>query len=158
MVHAYYSEGVEERTGAPAAEQFEHGADVGIRGRGATVGEAFSGAALALSSLWASDPASVRPESEAGVACAAADLESLLVAFLDELIYLFATRRFLFCRLDVRIEGAPGAPVRLAARGAGERFDPRRHESTVEPKGATFTALRVARDDGGWVAECVVDV
>jgi tRNA nucleotidyltransferase (CCA-adding enzyme) len=29
----------------------------------------------------------------------------------------------------------------------------------VEVKGATYTALRVAREaDGGWVAQCVVDV
>jgi SHS2 domain-containing protein len=158
MVHAYYSTIVEKEVRRPLIEHFEHGADVGIRGRGATPEEAFAGAAAALSRLWASDPASVRPDVEAGVACEAGDLERLLVAFLDELIYFFATRRFLFARLDVRIETPPGAPVRLAARGAGERYDARRHESTVEPKGATLTSLRVARENGGWVAQCVVDV
>ncbi len=158
MVHAYYSTVVERNAEKPLAEQFEHGADVGIRGRGGTPEEAFAGAAAALSRLWAWDPASVRPETEAEMACEAPDLERLLVAFLDELIYLFATRRFLFARLDVRIEAPDGAPVRLAARGAGERYDAKRHESTVEPKGATLTALRVARENGGWVAQCVVDV
>jgi len=158
MVHAYYSTVVGREAWKPLAEQFEHGADVGIRGRGATPEEAFAGAAAALSSLWASDPSSVLPEVEAGVGCEAADLERLLVAFLDELIFLFATRRFLFARLDVRIEASPGAPVRLAGWGAGERYDATRHESTVEPKGATLTALRVARENGSWVAQCVVDV
>ncbi len=158
MVHAYYAPVVERGGRRPVAEHFEHGADVGVRGRGATAEEAFAGAAAALTSLWASDPSSVRPGVEAEVACAAADLESLLVAFLDELIYLFATRRLLFASLDVRIETPPGAPLGLTARGAGEQFDACRHESTVEPKGATLTALRVAREDGGWVAQCVVDV
>ncbi|MGE5346596.1 MAG: archease [Acidithiobacillales bacterium] len=138
--------------------QFEHGADVGVRGRGATPGEAFAGAAAALTSLWASDPASVRPEVPEIVTCEAEDLERLLVAFLDELIYLFASRRFLFSRLEVEIETPSGGPACLTARGAGERFDPSRHESTVEPKGATLTSLEVRRNGDGWVAQCVVDV
>jgi SHS2 domain-containing protein len=34
-----------------------------------------------------------------------------------------------------------------------------RHMPVVEPRGATLTALKVeARDDGGWVAQCIVDV
>jgi SHS2 domain-containing protein len=143
---------------AALAEQFEHGADVGLRGRGTTPGEAFAGAAGALTSLWASDPASIRPRVQETISCEAEDVERLLVAFLDELIFLFATRRLLLAGLEVEIETPPAGPARLVARGKGERYDPARHESTVEPKGATFTALRVARENGGWVAQCVVDV
>ena len=33
-----------------------------------------------------------------------------------------------------------------------------RHQPAVEVKGATWTGLRVAREGGSWVAECVVDV
>ncbi len=139
-------------------EQFEHGADVGIRGRGATLGEAFAGAAAALSSLWSPDPSRVRPLRAETVTCEAPDLERLLVAFLDELIYLFATRRLVLRDFEVRVEAVPGRPARLEARGVGERYDPERHEGTVEPKGATYTALRVGPDAGGFVAQCVVDV
>ena len=47
----------------------------------------------------------------------------------------------------------------LRARAEGERVDRRRHEPAVEPKGATFTELRVGRDhDGEWLAQCIVDV
>lgn len=155
MVHAYYSGIVEKRV---PSEQFEHGADIGVRGRGATREEAFAGAALALEALFAGDPASVRPEREEIVTCRAPEMEGLLVDFLDELIFLFATRRLVFARFDVAIdEGAPG-DVSLRAKAFGERWDPSRHEATVEPKGTTFTALRVSRESGGWVAQCVVDV
>ncbi len=155
MVHAYYSGMVEKGL---ATEQFGHGADVGVRGRGPTPEEAFAGAALALEALYARDPAAVRPDLEETLTCRATDLEGLLVDFLDELIFLFATRRLVFSRFDVRIEeGAPG-DVSLRAMALGERWDPSRHEATVEPKGATFTALRVVREDDGWVAQCVVDV
>ena len=139
-------------------EQFEHGADVGVRGRGATLAEAFAGAATALSSLWAADAESVRPLLRETISCEAADVERLLVAFLDELIYAFATRRLVFTDFDVRIDAVPGRPVGLVAKARGERYDPRRHESTVEPKGATYTALSVAREANGFVAQCVVDV
>jgi tRNA nucleotidyltransferase (CCA-adding enzyme) len=34
-----------------------------------------------------------------------------------------------------------------------------RHAPACEPKGATYTALKVARDaDGAWSAACIVDV
>ena len=141
-----------------SAEQFEHGADVGVRGRGATPGEAFAGAAAGLTWLWASDPASVRPLVQEAVTCEAEDLERLLVSFLDELIYLFASRRLLFAHLQVEIETPAGRPAHLTARGRGERFDPARHESAVEPKGATLTCLKVCRSGDGWLAQCVVDV
>ena len=158
MVHAYYAGGPGEGAMAGVAEHFEHGADVGVRGRGATPAEAFAGAAAALTSLWAADASSIRPQLKRRVVCEAEDLERLLVAFLDELIFLFATRRILLAHLDVEIDAPPAGPARLVARGAGERYDPARHESTVEPKGATVTALRVAPESGGWVAQCVVDV
>jgi tRNA nucleotidyltransferase (CCA-adding enzyme) len=41
----------------------------------------------------------------------------------------------------------------------GEPVDVERHAPAYEPKGATYTALRVTRDQGGtWSAACVVDV
>jgi tRNA nucleotidyltransferase (CCA-adding enzyme) len=65
-----------------------------------------------------------------------------------------ATRRMLFGRFEVRIEGS-----RLSATAYGEPLDVARHEPSVEIKGATYTALRVRPEpDGRWVAQTVVDV
>jgi SHS2 domain-containing protein len=139
-------------------EHFEHGADVGVRGYGATPEEAFEGAASALSSLVAEDPASVREHGAETLTCSGSDLPELLVAFLNELISLSDLRRLVFRRFEVAIERRAGGGVSLTARAIGERYDPSRHRSTVEPKGATFTALRVAAENGLWLAQCVVDV
>jgi SHS2 domain-containing protein len=47
----------------------------------------------------------------------------------------------------------------LEGKAWGEPVDVGRHQPAVEVKGATYTGLRVAREnDGAWVAECVVDV
>ncbi len=78
----------------------------------------------------------------------------LLVDWLNALIYEMATRRMLFSRFDVSIEGE-----RLSATAWGEEVDVERHQPTVEIKGATYTALEVRQGaDGRWIAQCVVDV
>jgi len=47
----------------------------------------------------------------------------------------------------------------LRATAWGEPIDAARHHVAVEVKGATYTELAVKhRDDGQWVAQCVVDV
>lgn len=139
-------------------EHFEHGADVGVRGMGASAEEAFEEAASALCALLCEDLGAVHPALEERVACEADGLEGLLVAFLNELISLMDTRRLVFGSFAVSLERLPGGRVRLAARVRGEPIDPARHGITIEPKGATFTALRVAEENGNWVAQCVVDV
>ena len=141
-----------------ASEQFPHAADVGVRGRGATPEEAFEGAARALFSLVAEDASRIEPKVFLPVSAGPAPLEELLAAYLNELIYLFVTRQIVFGVFEVRILDAGEGLFRLEGRALGEPYDPSRHESTVEPKAATYSELRVGREDGGWVAQCVVDV
>jgi SHS2 domain-containing protein len=134
-------------------EHFPHGADIGVRGIGATRGEAFEEAALALTAVIA-DPAQVAPVSNVEIRCRAPDDELLLADWLNALVYEMATRDMLFGRFSVTL-----ADHGLAATAWGERVDRLRHRPAVEVKGATYTALSVAqRDDGQWVAQCVVDV
>ncbi len=64
-----------------------------------------------------------------------------------------ATRQMLFCRFEVKIDGD-----KLSAKAWGENADAEKHETAVEVKGATYTQLEVARKNGKWTAQCVVDV
>jgi SHS2 domain-containing protein len=133
-------------------EHFEHKADMGVRGFGATKAEAFEQAAIALTAV-ITDPASVAPAEPVAVECDAPDDELLFAEWLNHLVYEMATRRMLFSRFEVRIDGS-----RLAATAWGEPVDVERHRPAVEIKGATYTALRVAQEPSGWVAQTVVDV
>lgn len=133
-------------------EHFEHGADVGVRGCGATKAEAFEQAALALTAVVA-DPAAVRPLERVELACEAPDDELLLAEWLNALVYEMSTRRMLFSRFAVTLAG-----TRLEAQAWGEPVDAARHQPAVEVKGATYTDLRVAPQNGGWLAQTVVDV
>jgi SHS2 domain-containing protein len=133
-------------------EHFPHKADVGVRGFGNTVAEAFEQAALALTAVVTH--AEVRPLEPVEVICVTPDLELLLVDWLNTIIYEMAVRNMLFGRFVVAIE-----ENQLQATIWGEAIDVARHAPTCEPKGATYTALRVAQEaDGSWSAGCVVDV
>jgi len=133
-------------------EHFHHPADVGVRGWGATPAEAFAQAALAMTAV-ITEPQCVRNRTCIEVRCQAGDLEYLLVAWLNALVYEMATRSMLFSVFEVHIEG-----TRLRARVCGERLHRDRHQPAVEVKGATLSELQVCERDGRWCAQCVVDV
>jgi tRNA nucleotidyltransferase (CCA-adding enzyme) len=133
-------------------EHFPHDADVGVQGWGATAAQAFEQAAYALTAIITH--AEVKPQVLVQVRCEAPDLELLLVEWLNAIIYEMAVRKMLFGRFAVRIDGA-----RLEGTLWGEPVDVERHAPACEPKGATYTALKVAKNpDGTWSAACIVDV
>jgi SHS2 domain-containing protein len=142
-----------DRCDAMAWEHFPHGADIGVRGIGATRAEAFEQAALALTAVVA-DPAHVAADTIVEIGCEGPDDELLFADWLNALIYEMATRKMLFGRFAVSLHDHA-----LHARVWGEPLDRLRHRPAVEVKGATYTALSVTRcEDGKWVAQCVVDV
>lgn len=134
-------------------ETFPHEADVGVRGLGATLAEAFAGAAMAMTSVIC-DPDQVEPREAVTIECAAPDDELLLVDWLNALVYETATRHMLFSRFEVRVDDH-----RLSATAWGEPVEPARHQPAAEIKGASFCELAVRRRaDGQWLAQCIVDV
>ena len=137
--------------GTPGWEHFPHAADVGVRGFGKTLVEAFEQAAQALTAVVTH--AVVAPKLEVHVHCEAPDLELLFVEWLNAVIYEMAVRNMLFSRFAVSING-----TRLEGTLWGVPVDVARHQPACEPKGATYTALKVAEHDGTWSAACVVDV
>jgi SHS2 domain-containing protein len=134
-------------------EHFPHGADVGIRGIGASKAEAFEQAAVAMAAAII-DPSAVMPRLPVDVVCEAPDDELLLFDWLNALVYEMAKRRMLFGKFEVRLDGN-----KLSGRAWGEKIDVKRHQPAVEVKGATLTSVAVRQEpDGLWVAQCVVDV
>lgn len=90
----------------PHWEHFEHGADIGVRGIGATLSEAFEQAALALTAV-ITDPGQVAARETVQVHCEAADAELLLSDWLNALIYEMAVRRLRLAAFRSR-STAPG--------------------------------------------------
>jgi len=134
-------------------EHFHHQADIGVRGVGRSMAEAFEQAALALMGVMC-QPDKVEAKQEIQINCEAPDPELLFIDWLSAIIYEVATRRMLFCRFEVEI-----ADNKLAGAAWGEKIDTEKHKTIVEVKGATYAELKVAcNENGQWVGQCVVDV
>jgi len=144
--------GTRGQAAAKLFETFEHEADIGIRGFGATAEEAFANAAKAMYSVMV-DLARVEQKEFRGVNVTAGDREQLLVEWLNGLLAVSDIERMVFSRFEVRIEGTA-----LAGNAWGERLDRSRHGPKVEVKGATYHQLSVREEQGSVVAQCVVDV
>lgn len=134
-------------------ELFPHEADVGVRGVGETLAQAYEQAALAMTAA-ITDLATVEPRKKIQLSCEAPDAELLLVDWLNVLVYEMATRSMLFSRFEVQLHDH-----HLTAQVWRENIEIARHHPATEVKGATYTALKVAQQpDGSWLAQCVVDV
>lgn len=135
----------------------DHTADVGAEITAASLDELFAEAAGALLETIV-DPATVRPSLHRSFELAAPDLETLLVDWLGELVYVFEVDRQLFADAEVSIGESEAGP-RLAAVARGEPYDPDRHPVRVLVKAVTHHALEVScRPDGAWFARVIFDV
>ncbi len=127
-------------------EVIDHTADVGIIAYGADLKQAFANAAKGLFSL-ITELDDVKEVLHRDAELTATDEESLLVEWLNELIYQFDTEGLIFKRFDV-VELDNN---RLKARGYGEKVDKSRHRLKTGVKAATYHMLKVERGDGGRV-------
>ena len=133
-------------------ETFEHEADIGIRGFGNSLEQAFENAAVALYSVMV-NVGKIVPAEKKVIAVSATDRELLLVEWLNALLALSDIERLVFSKFEVKIKDAS-----LTGIAWGERLDRVRHEAHVEVKGATYHMLSVQEKDGRYRAQCVVDI
>ncbi len=130
---------------------FEHGADIGVIGRGPTLEDAFAEAARATFAIMA-PPDEVAERLGVEIDFDEPDVEFALVTWLNRLL------------AEARLHGAVFGRFELSRTGAhyrGRAFGCQWHPAIArgtEVKGATLTALSVTQDENGWEARCVVDV
>jgi SHS2 domain-containing protein len=124
-------------------EIVDHTADVGIIAYGADISQAFANAARALFSL-ITELDDVAEFLHRDIELTAPDEESLLVKWLNELIYLFDTENIVFKRFDVtKLNNS-----QLKARSYGEKIDSSKHRLKTGVKAATYHMLKVDKGDG----------
>jgi len=134
-------------------EIIDHTADVGIIAYGADLKQLFSNAALALFSL-VTEPKSIRQELQRDVKIISEDKDSLLVEWLNELIYLFDAEHILFSRFDIeRLTNDS-----LQASCYGENIDPLRHKIRIGVKAATYHMLKIDKDSNGYRVHIIFDI
>ncbi|MGD8530210.1 MAG: archease [Syntrophobacterales bacterium] len=133
-------------------EFIDHTADAGIRVEAPTLEDLFETAGLAFSELVTSvDSLDCRMERHFRLQ--EDDLETLLVSWLQELLYLLDTEDLVFGRFQVKIHD-----LSLEATAWGEPFDPSIHTIKTEIKAVTYHQLEVARSELGWQAQVIFDI
>ena len=137
----------------PPFEIIEHPADVGIRVYGRDLAALFAHAALGLCSL-ITDTDTVLERETRSVEVAALDRESLLVAWLSEVLWLIEAEDLLFARFTIESLSDTG----LAATAYGEPADPQRHPYRGVIKAVTYHQLQLRQQAGTWSTNIIFDV
>ncbi len=142
-----------------AAWEFaDHTADVMLVAHGRDGAEALANAGAGLFDLMVGIEG-VREATERRIEVTASDRTGLLVAWLNELLYVFEVAGLVFARFDVAL--ADGSD-RLVATGHGEPFDSGRHTVKLGVKAATEhqAALEPVGQatEHAWRARVILDV
>jgi len=117
-----------------------HTADIGIIAYGKDMKEAFGNAAKGMFSL-ITELDEIREIEYRDIEVSAPDMESLLVAWLNELIYLFDVDNILFKKFDI----SQLSETQLSARAYGEKVDITRHKLKLGVKAATYHMLKIEK-------------
>ncbi len=134
-------------------EVFEHTADIGLNVYGSTLPELFIHAAQGMGSLMVA-PEQVQVRVSREIVVEGHDTISLLIAWLNELIFLFDTEYLLLhqFQIDVLTE------TQMKARASGEPYDAQRHDLSSAIKAVTWHEAVVEQTDGGYKARIIFDI
>ncbi len=134
-------------------EVFEHTADIGLHAYGSTLPELFIHAAEGMESLMVA-PEQVRIQVSREIDVEGHDIVSLLIAWLNELIFLFDTEFLIFRQFEI----LDFTETQLKGRASGESYDADRHELSSAIKAVTWHEAAVERTNGGYRARIIFDI
>lgn len=134
-------------------EVFEHTADIGLHAYGETLPALFINTARGMESLLV-PPEQVRVVTSREITVKGHDPISLLIAWLNELIFLFDTEYLLFRDFEI----ATLTDTVLTGIARGEPYDDQRHELSSAIKAATWHEAAVTQDDEGYQARIIFDL
>ena len=134
-------------------EVFAHTADIGLHAFGETLPELFINTARGMQSLLV-PPEQVRVVTSREISVTGHDSISLLIAWLNELIFLFDTEYLLFRDFEI----ATLTDTALTGVAQGEPFDGLRHELSSAIKAATWHEAAITQDDTGYQARIIFDL
>ena len=134
-------------------EVFDHTADIGLHAYGETLPALFCNAARGMENLLV-PLKQVRVVTIREITVKGHDPISLLIAWLNELIFLFDTEYLLFRDFEI----ATLTETALTAIARGEPYDSQRHELSSAIKAATWHEATVTQDNEGYQARIIFDL
>lgn len=130
----------------------DHTADYGLEVHAGTIEGIFEQAARGMYSL-ITDVSRVENKKSIEIEVDGDDIESLLVDFLNELLFYTDTEGFLLQECKVSL-----SDNNLKAACKGENYDSSRHELVEAVKAATYHMLEIRKENKGFKATIIFDV
>lgn len=134
----------------PHFEEIEHTADYAMRVRGRDLGSLLVNAARGLACMLVSDPDRLACRRDVWIKVDACDAESVLVEWLNELIYWSEVEMIVFGEFELK--QVTSTSVRAQARGD------RVHQLRHHVKAATYHNLEIIQTEQGLEATVVFDL
>ncbi len=138
-------------------EYLEHTADVKFLAYGKTLEEVFENSALAMFNVMI-DTRKISGELVKDVFLKSPDLESLIVDWLSEHLYLFEVDEIVFSKFYVDRIRKENCEYSITSRASGEKFYPKSHPFETEIKAVTYNQLKVEKIEDGWEVQVVLDI
>jgi SHS2 domain-containing protein len=133
-------------------EIIDHTADIGMVIRGDSLKQLFENAATGMFSM-ITDMEKVKPAIKKEVQISSSDRESLLVDWLNELLFLFEAEFLVFGRFEI----TELTENKLKAICHGEKITSK-HEIKREVKAATYHMLNLVKEDSDYKAQVIFDI
>jgi SHS2 domain-containing protein len=134
-------------------ELLDHPADLGFRAYGASLEKLFANCAQALVHIIL-DASNIQAVQQVSLSAEGGDYESLLVNWLNEVLYYVDGKRIALRTFDI----SQVSETRIECSARGEARDPQRHPPKLAVKAVTYHQLKVRQTENGWMAEVYVDV
>ena len=138
-------------------EYLEHTADVKFLAYGKTLEEVFENSALAMFNVMI-DTRKISGELVKDVFLKSPDLESLIVDWLSEHLYLFEIDEIVFSKFHVDRIRKENCEYSITSTASGEKFYPKSHPFETEIKAVTYNQLKVEKIEDGWKIQVVLDI
>jgi SHS2 domain-containing protein len=132
-------------------------ADAAFEARGATIEEMFVAAADATLNVMVEDLATIEKRETKRFEFQEDDVEMLLFALLQEVIFFKDAERLLLRVSNLAVEKG-NERVTLVVDAAGEAIDPTRHAMIVDVKAVTLHKFRVEQTRDGWESTVILDI
>jgi len=134
-------------------ESIDHPSDIGIVAYGKDQKELFENAACGMFSLM-TDLKKVKDKDNIEVKVEGDSKESLLVNWLNELIFLEDSKKSIFCKFNI----SKAENKLIIAKVRGEKIDPARHAMARSIKAATYNQLNINEKGNLLSARIIFDV
>ena len=131
-------------------------ADVAFEVKGKNINQFFEDSALALFDIMA-NPKKVNKKIKKKFQIEKSNIEELMYAFLDEIIFLKDKDALVFNSSKINIK-ENNKELKLKATLFGDRINHEKQELRVDPKAVTMHKFLVKKEKGNYIARVIIDI